>query len=236
MFYSQGQVRTPLLHSQKQPWDRQRSSVLTKIFVLLLLGPYYSVPEPLGGTTWPAPCISGASQVALVVKNLPASSGDVRDVGSITGSRRSPGEGHGNPLQYSCLENPMDRGSWQASVDRVTQSQTQLKWLSTYVPCISLPSLTCKQPPTLSPPPPGWTEHVENEGRMDSRIERNLESLNDLTELSPFHLLQLHLIAWIRNKIWLCLGSWNLGVVCFQGSFVMVLDSPYCEPNHVASF
>ena len=50
------------------------------------------------------------SQVALVVKNLPRNAGDIRDVGSVPGSGRSPGGGHGNPLQYSCLENPMDRG------------------------------------------------------------------------------------------------------------------------------
>ena len=52
---------------------------------------------------------TGASQVALVVKNLPANAGDVRDEGSIPGLGRSPGGGHGSPLQYSCLENPMDR-------------------------------------------------------------------------------------------------------------------------------
>ena len=52
----------------------------------------------------------------LVVKNLPTNAGDIRDVGSITGSGISPGGGHGNPLQYSCLENPMDRGAWQAAV------------------------------------------------------------------------------------------------------------------------
>ena len=51
-----------------------------------------------------------ASRVALVVKNPPASAGDVRDMGSIPGLGRSPGEGNGNPLQYSCLENTMDRG------------------------------------------------------------------------------------------------------------------------------
>ena len=51
-------------------------------------------------------CIFGASQVVVVVKDLPASAGDVRDAGSIPGSGRSPGGGHGNPLQYSCLENP----------------------------------------------------------------------------------------------------------------------------------
>ena len=53
--------------------------------------------------------------LALVVKNLPASAGDIREAGSIPGSGRSPGGGHGNPLQYSCLENPMDRGTWWAT-------------------------------------------------------------------------------------------------------------------------
>ena len=61
-------------------------------------------------------CIKWASQVALVVKNLPASAGDVRDVGSIPGLGRSPREGNDYPLQYSCLRNPMDRGAWQATV------------------------------------------------------------------------------------------------------------------------
>ena len=55
------------------------------------------------------------SQVASVVKNLPANTGDVRDSGSIPGSGRSPGGGHANSLQYSCLENPMNRGAWQAT-------------------------------------------------------------------------------------------------------------------------
>ena len=59
------------------------------------------------------PCVR-ASQVALVVKNLPANAGDVRDAGSIPGLGRSSKEGHSNPLQYSCLENPMDRGAWKA--------------------------------------------------------------------------------------------------------------------------
>ena len=66
----------------------------------------------------------GASQEALVVKNLPAIAGDIRDVGSIPGLGRSPGGGHGNPLLYSCLENPMDRETWQAAVHRVAQSPT----------------------------------------------------------------------------------------------------------------
>ena len=63
----------------------------------------------------------------LVVKNLPAIAGDPRGVGSILGSGRSAGGGHGNLLQYSCLENPMDRGAWEATVHRVSKSRTQLK-------------------------------------------------------------------------------------------------------------
>ena len=57
--------------------------------------------------------------MALVVKNLPANAGDIRNTASIPGSGRSPAEGHGNPLQYSCLENPMDRGAWWATVHGV---------------------------------------------------------------------------------------------------------------------
>ena len=64
----------------------------------------------------------GASQVALVVKNPPANTGDIRDSGSIPGSGRFPGGGPGNPLQYSCLENPMDRGAWQATAHRASTS------------------------------------------------------------------------------------------------------------------
>ena len=62
-----------------------------------------------------------------MVKNTPASAGDIRDAGSIPGSGRFPGEGHGNPLQYSCLEGAMDRGAWQAAVHGVAQSQKQPK-------------------------------------------------------------------------------------------------------------
>ena len=68
----------------------------------------------------------GASQGAVVVKNLPASAGDIRDAGSIPGWRRSPGGGNGNLLQYSYLEDSMDRGAWQAAAHRVFKSRTQL--------------------------------------------------------------------------------------------------------------
>ena len=57
-----------------------------------------------------------------VVKNLPASARDAGDMGSIPGSGRSPGGGNGNPLQYSCLENPTDRGAWWATVHEVAKS------------------------------------------------------------------------------------------------------------------
>ena len=66
-----------------------------------------------------------------MVKNPHASAGDVSNVGSIAGLGRRLGEGNGNPLQYSCLENPMDRGAWQAMVHRVANSRTRLEWLST---------------------------------------------------------------------------------------------------------
>ena len=64
------------------------------------------------------------SQVGLVVKNPPANAADLRDTGSIPGWGRSLGGGHGSPLQYSCLENPTERGTWWAMVNRVTQSWT----------------------------------------------------------------------------------------------------------------
>ena len=62
-----------------------------------------------------------------VVKNLPASAEDIRDMGSIPGSERSPGGGNDNPFKYSCLENALDRGAWQSTVHRVAKSQTLLK-------------------------------------------------------------------------------------------------------------
>ena len=67
---------------------------------------------------------SRAFQVVLVVKNLPVDARDVKDSGSIPGSGRSPGGGHGNSLQYSCLENPMDQGVWQAIVHGVAENLT----------------------------------------------------------------------------------------------------------------
>ena len=70
--------------------------------------------------------------MAQVLKNSPANAGDIIDAGSIPGSGRSPEGGHVNPLQYSCLENPMDRGAWQATVHGVSKSWAWLKWLGTH--------------------------------------------------------------------------------------------------------
>ena len=73
----------------------------------------------------PLPSLLGF-QVALVVKNRPASAGNIRDMGLTPGLVRSPGGGHGNALQDSCLEKPMDRGAWQVIVRGVSKSLTQL--------------------------------------------------------------------------------------------------------------
>ena len=87
----------------------------------------------LPGVYWGLGISSWASQVALVVKKKKsANTGDIRDPCSIHGSGRSPRGGHGNPLQNSCLENSMDRGTWQAMVHEVTKSRTRLKQLSTH--------------------------------------------------------------------------------------------------------
>ena len=83
-----------------------------------------------------------------MVKNLPANARDKRALCSIPGSGKSPGGGHGNPLQYSCLENPMDRGAWWAAVHMVTKSQIRLKKLSTHAR-ISLDSSLVVDSPSI---------------------------------------------------------------------------------------
>ena len=83
------------------------------------------------------------SQVVRVVKNLPANAGDAKDVGSIPGWGRSPAVGNGNSLQYYCLENSMDGGTWWATVHRVTKNQTRLSmctvdiWFFSFFPQFS---------------------------------------------------------------------------------------------------
>ena len=101
-------------------------------FVLLCFTPYhFSLPNIL----------------ALVVKNPPANSGDIRDLCSIPVLGRSPGGGDSNPLQYFCLKNPKGRGAWWATIHRVAENQTWLRWLSTIL-CIYLLIIYCMFPST----------------------------------------------------------------------------------------
>ena len=114
---------------------------------------------------WESVQEKGASLVVLVVKNPSDNVGDIRDDSSIPGLGRSPGGGHGNPFQYSCLENPMDRGAWWATVHRVIKSWTRLKQLSmqsTHSPAwgfIVLISQMTKLSSTLT----GKMRHIQDE-------------------------------------------------------------------------
>ena len=89
----------------------------------------YGVAQTRTRLTWLSNLIPGFP--GAVVKNLPANAGDAGDMGLIPGLGGSPAGGNGNPFQYSCLKNSMDRGAWQATIHGVTKSQTWLKWLST---------------------------------------------------------------------------------------------------------
>ena len=104
------------------------------------------VAKELDTNEWLKYLLQGASQVTVVVKNLPANA-EVRDVGLIPGLGRSPGGGHDNPFQYSCLENPMDRGAWWAIVHRVAKSQTcSHNLLQKYLQTKPLCSVLCRNP------------------------------------------------------------------------------------------
>ena len=85
--------------------------------------------------------------MVLVVKKLPANTGKLTEVvGSVPGSGRSPAGGHGNPLQYSCLEKPIDRETWWAMVHRVANSLRGLKQRNTHTPVVRSPCLHCSGP------------------------------------------------------------------------------------------
>jgi len=102
------------------------------------LGPLQGSPqEAETSALWRS---QACSLVALVVKNPFANAGDIKDGGSIPGLGRSPGEGKGNALRYSCLGNPMDRGAWWATVHRVAESCPRLKQLNTHTQEGPMPS------------------------------------------------------------------------------------------------
>ena len=107
-----------------------------------------------------------ASQVVLVVKNVPTNAGYVRDVGLIPGSERSPGEGmgHGKLFQYTCLENPMDRGAWWMIVHRVAKNQKQLRWLITHASVYIYPLLLKR--PSILPSHPTMSSHITRLGSL----------------------------------------------------------------------
>ena len=86
-----------------------------------------------------------------MVKNLPASAGDLRDAGSVPGWGRSPGGGHGNPLQHSHLENSMNRGAWWATAHEVTKSQTRLSDFASLISCSLISSGVICVVPGISP-------------------------------------------------------------------------------------
>ena len=111
-------VAVPFSRGSSQPKDRTQVSCITGRFFTS-----WATREAKG--VWGA--YENAFQVLLEVKNPPANAGDTRDMASVLGLGRSPGGGHGNPLQYSCLENPLDRGAWWATVHTVARSRT---WLS----------------------------------------------------------------------------------------------------------
>ena len=132
--WSHGLQPSRLLH----PWDFPGKSTGVSSLVRFYMGySFVNLAEPGGlpsmgshrvGHDWSdlaasaVPSVKRSSQVALVVKSLPAKAGDIRDTSSIPGSGRSPGEGYGNPLYCPCLENPMDRIAWQATVHGAAKS------------------------------------------------------------------------------------------------------------------
>ena len=116
---------------QQSEWFSGEDGELTLVHAelnSLLRHLYGGVCGPFNVRVWSLEDFPGGS----VVKNPPANAEYAGNTSLIPGLRRSPGGGYGNPLQYSCLENPMDGGGWQATVHRVAKSQTQLKLLNTH--------------------------------------------------------------------------------------------------------
>ena len=135
----------------------------------------------------------------LVVKNPPANPGDVRDVDSIPGSGRSPGGGNGKPLRYSCLENPMDRGTWWATVHRVTNSWMWLKWLRTHVRSgYSVTDHAWNSVPSDNAIPPGPVALINSVSTDSCFLQSWL--------LLPDHMCSILVTTFHGTCIWTCLS------------------------------
>ena len=119
-----------------------------------------------------------------MVKNLPAYAGDIRDSSLIPGWGRSPGGGHGNPLQFSCLESPMDRGAWRPTVHKVAKSRTQLKRLSTHTESLWRKSTQVSERSLQFPA-------GERQGREKHLRKCRSETEQDLSPVSSTHLLSV---------------------------------------------
>ena len=183
-----------------------------------------------------------ASQVSLVVKNPPANIGNVKDMGLILGLGRSPEGRHGNPLQYSCLENLMDRGAWRATVHRVAKSQTQLKWQhacirGTYTMILWLRKVHgCECPSEwrrwLSIPLLFWLvsnhhanvkkwttmekwPNVQGHCLQQKQTFHDVQARNGIWELAVFHLLTYTaIIRWgLSHKIGQTLRLWIIVII-----------------------
>ena len=154
----------------------------------------------------------------LAVENLPANAGDLRNMGSIHGLGRSPGEGSGNPLQYSCLQNPTGRGVRQATVHRVTKSWTWLKPLS-------MPHAQIQYVPTEGLSPVAqlyfssnflclWIQHLSINTLKFMSGKKNVTLVkqpNNFISVSSPHLLFHHTENQVSSIVWrylhtLCLG------------------------------
>ena len=138
MVWEQLDVQRPKHGRRHMPWTENELQMdhRTKCKIIILVEE--TIGENLHEWGLGNVCLEiRASQVALVVKNPPANAADVRDLSLIPGLGKSPGGGLGNSLQYSCLENPMDWGAWQATVHRVAESQIKLRWLIMHI--VSLP-------------------------------------------------------------------------------------------------
>ena len=146
----------------------------------------------------------GASQVVLVVKNPPANAGDIRDAGLIPGSGRSPGGGRGSPLQCSCLENPMDRGAWWATVHWVIKNWTWLKQLSTHAHTVFLYSTSRSHAQSRNSDMNVESKHMNVKRERGDWMNREMGLTYIHYDGIDIYTLLILCIKWIINENLLC--------------------------------